>query len=80
VVRLSRSGNRPWFATLEPRAIEVGQSLKWDCADWLETVRQHAGELRARVQRASEVARRNGVYPGVARDVRRRYRLDWSSW
>ena len=39
-----------------------------------------AGELLARVQQASEVARQSGVYPGELREMRRRYRLDWSGW
>ena len=80
LVRASSSGERPWFAALESNAVEVGQSQTWNCSDWVETVRKHAGELRARVQQASEAARQNGVYPGAAREIRRRYKLDWSGW
>jgi S1-C subfamily serine protease len=80
VVRAGRSGDRPWFAALEAGAVEIGQSLKWDCSNWIETVRSHAAEVRIRVQQASEAARHDGVYPGVVREMRRRYKLEWSGW
>jgi len=43
-------------------------------------VRGRAGELRTRVQQASEAARHDGVYPGVIREMRRRSKLEWSGW
>jgi hypothetical protein len=79
-VRGGRSGDRPWFAALDAGTVEVGQSLKWDCSNWIETVRSHAAEVRIRVQQASEAARHDGVYPGVVREMRRRYKLEWSGW
>ena len=33
--------------------------------------------VRARVEQVTEAARRAGVFPGVIRDLRRRYRLTW---
>ena len=80
VVRAPRNGDRVWFAALESNSVEVSHSAKWNCASWLDTVRERADEVRAVVQQASEAARHNGVYPGVARDMRRRYKLDWSGW
>jgi S1-C subfamily serine protease len=80
VVRAPRSGDRVWFAAFEGNAVEVSRSAKWNCASWLDTVRERADEVRAMVQQASEAARHNGVYPGVQRDMRRRYKLDWSGW
>ncbi len=29
---------------------------------------------------AEESARRSGVYPGEARDLRKKYRLGWDGW
>jgi len=80
VTKSTRGGDRAWFAALEPGAVDVGQSLKWDCANWIDTVRGRAAELRTRIQQASEAARHDGVYPGVIREMRRRSRLEWSGW
>jgi trypsin-like peptidase len=80
VTKAARSGDRPWFAALAPGAVEIRQSLKWDCATWIETVRTHASELRARLHQAAEAARHAGVYPGVERELQRRYKLEWSGW
>jgi hypothetical protein len=30
--------------------------------------------------RAAEAARRQGVYPGVMRDIRRHNHMDWQGW
>jgi S1-C subfamily serine protease len=80
VVKSPRNVDRLWFAALEPNGVEINHAAKWDCGQWLDTVREHADEVRTRVQQASEAARHNGVYPGVARDLRRRYKLDWTGW
>jgi putative serine protease PepD len=80
LVKASRPGDRPWFAALESNAVEISRVSKWDCASWLVTVREYAVEVQSRVQQASETARHNGVYPGVVRDMRRRYKLDWNGW
>ena len=80
VVRAPRTGDRAWFAALESNSVEISRSAKWNCADWLDTVRERADEVRAVVMQATETARHNGVYPGVQRDIRRRYKLDWSGW
>jgi len=80
VVRAPRNGDRAWFAALESSSVEVSRSAKWNCASWLDTVRERAEEVHAVVLQASEAARHNGVYPGVLRDMRRRYKLDWSGW
>jgi hypothetical protein len=80
LVRTSRPGGRPWFAALESNAVEISRVAKWDCANWLATVREYAVDVQSRVQQASETARHNGVYPGVVRDMRRRYKLDWNGW
>ena len=80
VVRAPRNGDRAWFAALEGNSVEVSRTAKWNCASWLDTVRERADDVRAVVLQASETARHNGVYPGVLRELRRRYKLDWSGW
>jgi hypothetical protein len=34
----------------------------------------------AQIQQANEAARRDGVFPGVLRDLRRKYRMNWKGW
>ena len=39
-----------------------------------------AGGIRSAMKEAAQAARRLDVYPGVRRDLRRQYRLDWRGW
>jgi S1-C subfamily serine protease len=71
-----RSGDRPWFAVYEPNGITISAHSAYDCRQFLDTLRGNAEQLKAEVDRVGDVARRKGVYPGVMRDLRRRYRLD----
>ena len=80
VASASRTGDREWFAVLEPDGVRIGATSASDCSAWLETLRMNATTLQAEVTRAAEVARRSGVYPGVMRDLRRRHRLHWTGW
>ena len=74
------SGDRPWFAAYDPAGVRVHVTSAYDCAGWLSMVRTNAGQIRAEMDKAGEAARQSGVYPGVLRDVRRQYRLQWSGW
>jgi hypothetical protein len=80
VVRAAPGGDRPWFAALEPHGVDIGQSTRWDCGDWLATVREKATEVQTHIRQAMEAARQRGVYPGTLRDIRTRYRLDAAGW
>jgi S1-C subfamily serine protease len=71
------AGDRPWFAVFSPGAVRLTQSTSIDCPSWLDAVRTRADAVRADVERAAESARQRGVFPGVARDLRRKYRLQW---
>jgi hypothetical protein len=51
-----------------------------NCQGWLDTVQSTAAPIRAAIETAGEAARQSGVYPGVLRDLRRRYRMNWSGW
>jgi hypothetical protein len=80
VTRSTRSGDRPWFAVLEPNGVVISATSAYDCEQWLSTMRTNATAIRAGVLKAAEAARQAGVYPGVLRDVRREYRLEWPGW
>jgi S1-C subfamily serine protease len=80
VISAGRSGDRPWFAVLEPNGVSLNLSANINCQSWLDTMRTHAVPIKNTLDQAAEIARRSGVYPGVMRDLRRRYRLDWSGW
>jgi S1-C subfamily serine protease len=80
LAKAPRSGDRPWFPALEANGVAIKVTSKWDWGRWLDTVRDHAEEVGTRVQQASEAARHSGVYPGVLRDLRRRYRLEFAGW
>jgi S1-C subfamily serine protease len=70
-------GSRPWFGVYETRGVRINATSVYDCAGWLETVGSHAAAIRAATDEAVDRARREGVYPGVIRDLRRKHRLDW---
>jgi S1-C subfamily serine protease len=76
----TRSGDRPWFAVFETNGVRINPLSSLDCQSWLETLQSHAAPIRAKVDKAGEDARQNGVYPGVLRDLRRRHRMNWSGW
>jgi hypothetical protein len=39
-----------------------------------------ADDVNAAMTLAGEAARRAGVYPGVQRELRQRYRMTWRGW
>ncbi len=80
VSRTTPAGDRPWFAVWEPDGVRISQSGAYDCEDFLRQVRTNADAIRAAMAQAGEAARRQGVYPGVMRDLRRQQRLEWRGW
>jgi S1-C subfamily serine protease len=76
----TRSGDRPWFAVFETNGVRIDPMSSLNCQGWLDTVQSTAAPIRAAVETAGEAARQSGVYPGVLRDLRRRYRMNWSGW
>jgi S1-C subfamily serine protease len=74
------NGDRPWFAIFEPRGVSMGRVSTIDCSGWLDTLTTSARPVRDEIARATEAARRSGVYPGVLRDLRRRHRMEWTGW
>jgi hypothetical protein len=80
VTATAAAGDHPWFAAYQPNGVRLGTSVTIDCNDWLDTVEKRADDIREQMERAGEAARQRGVYPGTARDLRRRYRLAWTGW
>jgi hypothetical protein len=80
VTSAARSGDRPWFAIFEPNGVSLNMAATINCQSWLDTIRANATPIKNTLDQAAEIGRRSGVYPGVMRDLRRRYRLDWSGW
>ena len=80
VMSAAAAGDHPWFAAYQPNGIRLATSTTVDCIGWLDTVEERAGTIRDEMDRAGEAARQRGVYPGSARDLRRRYRMTWAGW
>ncbi len=70
--------DREWFALFDPRAMHG--ALLEGCSNAFADAQQQANEIRAGVVAADEAARRADVYPGVRRDVLKKYRLDYAGW
>ena len=80
VARAVRAGDRPWFALYEPNGLQIQLSSGTNCEGWLGTMQNNAGIIRSEMSRAAESARRQGVYPGVMRDIRRQHKMEWQGW
>jgi hypothetical protein len=73
-------GQHAWFAVYEANGVRLANASEYDCGNWLDTVRSNAVPIRDEMIKAGETARRSGVFPGVARDLRRQHKLDWTGW
>jgi uncharacterized protein YecT (DUF1311 family) len=69
---------RAWFVVRDRDPSRIGANAA--CASLLGDIAGSASQFSAAIGLAVESARRAGVYPGTLRDMRRRYRLDWSGW
>jgi S1-C subfamily serine protease len=76
----STGGDRPWFAIYVPEGIKVARSNAYDCFAWVDDLRTAANQIKTTLDGAAEGARRHGVYPGTIRQLRQKYRMDWSGW
>jgi S1-C subfamily serine protease len=74
----SSDADREWFA-LRDQSASFKTPDAW-CVSYANDLKNYVRQFSAFMAQASEDARRAGVYPGVLRDSRRRYRLDWSGW
>ena len=80
VVAAPSVGDRAWFATWEPGSVRLAVNNGYNCKGWLDGFTNNATQIRATLAKATEAARAAGVYPGVVRDLRRKYRLEWRGW
>jgi len=76
----STGGDRPWFAIYVPDGIKVARSNAYDCFAWMDDLKSAANQIKTTLDTAAESARRDGVYPGTIRQIRQKYRMDWSGW
>jgi S1-C subfamily serine protease len=74
------AGDRDWFAIYTAGAVRLGNSQEVDCPRWYDAMKTRADAFRVEIEKAAELARQRGVFPGTARDLRRRYKLQWSGW
>ena len=69
------SFDREWFAIWDPRAMQG--AVPPGCGSSFGEVQRVAAEIREQVLGAEEAARTANVFPGVRRDLRRQYHLDY---
>src|SRR4029079_3948413 len=69
---------RDWFTVRDhaPACRSPNQS----CTSAIGDLTAFMTQFNAAMTQAADAARHAGVYPGALRDLRRRYRLDWSGW
>ena len=71
-------GDREWFGVWDrPPSFNTADV---QCTRWLSDITQVAGTIRQAMVSADEAARVASVYPGVRRELRRKYKLDWDGW
>ena len=77
---VSTGGDRPWFALYVANGVKTAVSNAYDCFGWITDMKTSANQIKERMDQALEAARRDDVYPGTIRDIRRKYRMEWSGW
>jgi len=69
---------RPWFVVRDtPPSFKTADV--W-CTNYLNDISGIVRDFSRAMAATGEQARRAGVYPGVLREVRRKYRMDWTGW
>jgi hypothetical protein len=74
----ANAGDREWFGVWQHPPVINTSDLR--CMQWLADVTKIAEGVRSVMSQADEDARAADVYPGVQRDLRRKYRMDWDGW
>jgi hypothetical protein len=64
----------------EPNGVQIQLLSGVDCPAWLNIVRNNADVIWGQMVQAMEAARRQGVYPGVTRDIRRQFKMEGPDW
>jgi hypothetical protein len=77
-VRIAPGYDREWFGLWDGRTTLTAPDSS--CISAVNDLNEMAGQVRSVMSDAQEGARRASVLPGHLRDVRRRYRMDWTGW
>ena len=77
---VSTGGDRPWFALCVANGVKTAVSNQYDCFSWIDDMKSAAKQIKERMDQAVEAARRDDVYPGTIREIRRKYRMEWAGW
>ena len=70
--------DREWF-TFRDTPPSFKQADVW-CTRYVDDIRTQATAFSRTLSQAGDIARRTGAYPGNLRDLRRKYKIDWSGW
>jgi hypothetical protein len=76
----SIAGNfdREWFSVFERD--KMRGTVSPACLNSFSYIQSEAGTIKAMLAVAEEAARKGDVFPGVRRDLRQKYRLDYGGW
>jgi S1-C subfamily serine protease len=77
-VRIAPGYDREWFGLWDGRTALTAPDSS--CISAVNDLNASAAQVRSVMIDAQENARRASVLPGNLRDVRRRYRMDWTGW
>ena len=77
-VRAAPGYDREWFGLWDGRTTLASPDMS--CSAAVRDVEKIAGDVRTAMSTAQEEARRSSVLPGQLRDIRRRYRMDWTGF
>jgi S1-C subfamily serine protease len=69
---------REWFAMRDQPPTFKAADV-W-CGGYLQDLLNRVADYSRAMAQSGEQARRAGVYPGALREIRRRYRVDWTGW
>lgn len=72
------SFDREWYAVFEKEALPGKVLVEYTSA--FNDIRRNAEEIKAQVLATEEAGRKADVYPGVRRELRQKYRLDYRGW
>jgi len=77
--RPSGSPDRPWFP-LAADPTSVVNDTDPMCQSLVDNLRSYVQQIVDGMRKSNDWARHAGVYPGVQRELRRKYRLSWDDW
>ena len=77
-IRVAPGYDREWFGLWDGRTTLAGPDMS--CSSAVRDLEKLAAELRSAMSTAQEEARRSSVLPGQLREIRRRYRMDWTGF